>query len=125
MALSYKARRRLALLVLVLGLPGHIVLAVTLVNHFERPSIGANRACSVVAPSRKPASSSAFRISEPDSGVPSLTHSFLIRFCNNSVATPCASPAMTGNVPVPGEATGRAPATRYASIERWEPRGDR
>lgn len=39
MALSYKARRRLALLVLVLGLPGYIVLAVTLVNHFERPSI--------------------------------------------------------------------------------------
>lgn len=39
MALSYKARRRLALLVLVLGLPGYIVLAVTLVNLFERPSI--------------------------------------------------------------------------------------
>ncbi|MBW6418213.1 DUF2842 domain-containing protein [Celeribacter sp. PS-C1] len=39
MALSYKARRRLALLVLVLGLPAYIVLAVTLVNLFERPSI--------------------------------------------------------------------------------------
>ncbi|WP_417262159.1 DUF2842 domain-containing protein [Celeribacter sp.] len=39
MALSYKARRRLALLVLVLGLPGYIVLAVSLVNLFERPSI--------------------------------------------------------------------------------------
>lgn len=39
MALSYKARRRLALLVLVLGLPAYIVLAVSLVNLFERPSI--------------------------------------------------------------------------------------
>ena len=39
MALSYKNRRRLALLILVLGLPAYIVLAVTLVAQFERPSI--------------------------------------------------------------------------------------
>lgn len=39
MALRYKTRRRLALLILVLGLPAYIVLAVTLVAQFERPSI--------------------------------------------------------------------------------------
>ncbi|MBN2631439.1 MAG: DUF2842 domain-containing protein [Rhodobacteraceae bacterium] len=38
MALSYKARRRVALLVLVVGLPAYIVVAVTLVNMIERPS---------------------------------------------------------------------------------------
>ncbi len=39
MALSYKTRRRLALLILVVGLPAYIVLAVTLVDLFDRPSL--------------------------------------------------------------------------------------
>ena len=39
MALSYKTRKRLALLILVLGLPAYIVVAVTVVSLFERPSI--------------------------------------------------------------------------------------
>ncbi len=43
MALSYKARRRLSLLILVVGLPLYIVAAVTAVNwverEFGRPSI--------------------------------------------------------------------------------------
>lgn len=39
MALRYKTRKRLALLVLVLGVPLYIVSAVTVVNWFERPSI--------------------------------------------------------------------------------------
>lgn len=38
MALSYKSRRRLALLVLVVGLPLYIVVAVNVVGFFERPS---------------------------------------------------------------------------------------
>lgn len=37
MALSYKSRRRLSLLILVVGLPAYIVLAVTLVGLFDRP----------------------------------------------------------------------------------------
>ncbi|NEX45831.1 DUF2842 domain-containing protein [Pseudotabrizicola algicola] len=39
MALSYKARRRLSLLVLLVGLPIYVVVAVTLVNWIDRPSI--------------------------------------------------------------------------------------
>ena len=39
MALSYKTRRRLSLLILLIGLPAYIVLAVTIVNMLERPSI--------------------------------------------------------------------------------------
>ena len=39
MALSYKARKRLSLLVLVVGLPLYIVGAVTIVGLFDRPSI--------------------------------------------------------------------------------------
>lgn len=39
MALSYKARKRLALLVLIVGLPAYVVTAVTLVNWIDRPSI--------------------------------------------------------------------------------------
>ncbi|MFN3723566.1 MAG: DUF2842 domain-containing protein [Paracoccaceae bacterium] len=39
MALSYKARRRLSLLVLLIGLPVYIVVAVSLVNWIDRPSI--------------------------------------------------------------------------------------
>lgn len=38
MALSYKTRKRLALLILVVGLPAYIVVAVTLVGLIERPS---------------------------------------------------------------------------------------
>jgi len=39
MALSYKARRRLSLLVLLVGLPLYIVVAVSLVNLFDRPPL--------------------------------------------------------------------------------------
>ncbi|MFS4438731.1 DUF2842 domain-containing protein [Paracoccaceae bacterium GXU_MW_L88] len=39
MALSYKARRRWSLVVLLVGLPLYIVLAVTLVGLLPRPSI--------------------------------------------------------------------------------------
>jgi hypothetical protein len=39
MALSYKARRRWSLVILLIGLPVYIVAAVTLVNLFERPGI--------------------------------------------------------------------------------------
>ncbi|MCW1934401.1 DUF2842 domain-containing protein [Pararhodobacter zhoushanensis] len=37
MALSYKTRRRLSLLILVVALPLYIVVAVTLVNLIDRP----------------------------------------------------------------------------------------
>jgi predicted membrane channel-forming protein YqfA (hemolysin III family) len=37
MALSYRARRRLSLLILLVGMPLYIVLAVTIVNMFDRP----------------------------------------------------------------------------------------
>lgn len=39
MALGYKTRRRLSLLVLLIGLPLYIVVAVTLVGWMDRPSI--------------------------------------------------------------------------------------
>ncbi len=39
MALSYKARKRWALVVLLIGLPLYIVVAVNVVGLFERPSI--------------------------------------------------------------------------------------
>ena len=39
MTLAYKTRRRLALVILVIGLPAYIVLAVTLVNLLDRPSM--------------------------------------------------------------------------------------
>ncbi len=39
MALSYKTRRRLSLLLLVIGLPVYIVVAVNLVELFDRPPI--------------------------------------------------------------------------------------
>ncbi|WP_187430235.1 hypothetical protein ROLI_008240 [Roseobacter fucihabitans] len=39
MSLSYKARRRLSLLILLVGLPAYIIAAVTIVNLIERPSI--------------------------------------------------------------------------------------
>lgn len=39
MALSYKARKRLSLLVLLVALPAYIVVAVSIVNLFDRPSI--------------------------------------------------------------------------------------
>lgn len=39
MALSYRTRRRLSLLILVVGLPLYIVVAVKVISLFERPSI--------------------------------------------------------------------------------------
>lgn len=39
MALSYKARRRWSLIILLVGLPLYIVLAVTIVGLFDRPSL--------------------------------------------------------------------------------------
>ena len=39
MALSYKTRRRLSLLILVVGLPLYIIVAVTVVSLIDRPSI--------------------------------------------------------------------------------------
>jgi hypothetical protein len=39
MALAYKTRRRLALLILVVGLPLYIVVAVNVVDMIERPSV--------------------------------------------------------------------------------------
>ena len=39
MTLSYKARRRLSLLILIVGMPLYIVAAVTLVNLFSRPPL--------------------------------------------------------------------------------------
>jgi hypothetical protein len=39
MSLGWRSRRRLALLVLLLGLPAYIVLAVTVVGWFDRPSV--------------------------------------------------------------------------------------
>ena len=38
MALSYKARRRWALVILLIGMPLYVVAAVTLVGLIERPS---------------------------------------------------------------------------------------
>ncbi|SFE45692.1 Protein of unknown function [Sulfitobacter brevis] len=38
MALSYKARRRWALFILLVGLPVYIVAVVTVIELFERPS---------------------------------------------------------------------------------------
>jgi predicted membrane channel-forming protein YqfA (hemolysin III family) len=38
MALSYKMRRRLSLVVLLIGLPAYVVVAVSLVNWLDRPS---------------------------------------------------------------------------------------
>ena len=39
MALRYKARRRLAFLILLVGLPLYVVAAVTVVGLFDRPPI--------------------------------------------------------------------------------------
>ena len=39
MALSYKARRRWALVILLIGLPVYVVVATTVVNLFERPPV--------------------------------------------------------------------------------------
>jgi len=39
MALSYKARRRWALVILLVGLPVYIVLAVTILNALGRPPL--------------------------------------------------------------------------------------
>ncbi|MGC1494363.1 MAG: DUF2842 domain-containing protein [Sulfitobacter sp.] len=39
MALSYKSRRRWALIILLIGLPLYIVVALNVVALFERPSV--------------------------------------------------------------------------------------
>ena len=39
MALSYKARKRWSLVILLIGMPAYIVAAVTVVNLFDRPAI--------------------------------------------------------------------------------------
>ena len=39
MALSYKARRRWSLVILLVGLPAYIVLAITLVGLLDRPNL--------------------------------------------------------------------------------------
>ncbi|MEN8837413.1 MAG: DUF2842 domain-containing protein [Celeribacter marinus] len=39
MALTYKTRRRVALLVLVIGIPAYIIVAVKAISLFDRPSI--------------------------------------------------------------------------------------
>jgi len=39
MALSYKARRRVSLLILLVMLPAYIVAAVSIMNWIERPSL--------------------------------------------------------------------------------------
>lgn len=39
MKLSYKSRRRWALVLLLVGLPAYIVVAVTVMNWLDRPSI--------------------------------------------------------------------------------------
>lgn len=39
MPVSYKARRRLSLLILLVGLPLYIVVAITVINWLDRPSI--------------------------------------------------------------------------------------
>ena len=39
MALSYKARRRLALFILLIALPVYVVVAVTFVSLMDRPSV--------------------------------------------------------------------------------------
>ena len=39
MALSYKARRRLSLLILLVGLPAYIVVAVSIMNWLDRPPL--------------------------------------------------------------------------------------
>lgn len=48
MALSYKTRRRLALLILVVGLPAYVVVAISVISLFERPSIWVELAVYVV-----------------------------------------------------------------------------
>lgn len=39
MALSYKARRRWALVILLIGMPLYVVAAVNVIDLFERPSV--------------------------------------------------------------------------------------
>lgn len=39
MSLSYKVRRRLAMLILLVGLPAYIIISVSVINLLERPSI--------------------------------------------------------------------------------------
>ena len=48
MALSYKARRRWSLFILIVGIPAYIVAAVSIVNLFDRPPFWVELAVYVV-----------------------------------------------------------------------------
>ncbi len=48
MALSYKARRRWALLILVIGIPLYIIVAVNVISLFDRPPLWIELAVYVV-----------------------------------------------------------------------------
>lgn len=48
MALSYKAKRRWALVILLIGMPAYVVTAVTVVNWFDRPGTFAELAIYIV-----------------------------------------------------------------------------
>jgi energy-coupling factor transporter transmembrane protein EcfT len=39
MALSYKTRRRLSILILLVGMPVYVVVAVNVISLFERPAV--------------------------------------------------------------------------------------
>ena len=39
MALSYKLRRRLSLVILLVGLPAYVVSCISLIAYFDRPSL--------------------------------------------------------------------------------------
>ena len=39
MTLSYKLRRRLSLVILLVGLPAYVVFSISLIAYFDRPSI--------------------------------------------------------------------------------------
>ena len=48
MALSYKARRRWALVILLIGMPAYVVAAVTVLGQIERPSFQVELAVYVI-----------------------------------------------------------------------------
>jgi hypothetical protein len=48
MAMSYKARRRWSMLILLLGLPAYIVAAIVLVAQFDRPPFALELAIYVI-----------------------------------------------------------------------------
>ncbi|WP_116086644.1 DUF2842 domain-containing protein [Tropicimonas sp. IMCC34011] len=48
MALGHKTRKRLSLLILLIGLPAYVVVAVTILNALDRPSIWVELAVYVI-----------------------------------------------------------------------------